>query len=244
MVEIAQLLDDRGVCTQSMFLNIAQNYTFKGYTLLEKMPASNRYFKLEGYLYPGEYVFTQNMPAQQAISLMLNQAERQIAGQYNYTEQDAASGGTKQWTVDQIITLASILEAESDDPAEMRRISSVLHNRRRAKLLLQADSTVTYLTDVLRPGLSGNVSRFDSYYNTYDRADLPVGPIGSPSADALFAAVNPESTLYLYYFRDSGGAAHFALTEAEYLRQRDEAHYTPPTLPSPEPTTTIPTSAP
>lgn len=154
-------------------------------------------FRLEGYLYPDTYQFYQNMKAQDAIGIMLRNADKRIVGKYDF----------------KTVILASIIQKEVPDAADMRKVSSVFHNRLNDTKdfpYLGADATVFYLTKYVHAvdAAMGTdlVDKYKAYYNTNKRIHgLPAGPICSPGAEALDAAANPASTDDLYFISDSSG---------------------------------------
>lgn len=165
---------------------------------------------LEGYLFPATYTFNFGTTARQAVRAMVERFE--LAWQPG-------------WDVDlqrlslsrhQAITLASIVEREARRPEERPIIAAVYYNRLRRGIRLQADPTVQY-------ALGRHVARvlykdleIDSPYNTYRVAGLPPGPIGSPGAPSLEAAVRPANVPYLYFVAQPDGHHEFRTTFAEH----------------------------
>ena len=105
-------------------------------------------------------------------------------------------------TMDQVITLASMIEKEAKQ-ADFARVSAVFHNRLRSGMTLGSDVTVKYATGTTRMSLTNSDLAVDSPYNTYRRAGLPLGPICNPSAQAIRAALYPDEDFvaqnYLYF---------------------------------------------
>lgn len=204
--QIGDKLAAAGVCTKADFLNAANSYNFNYYSLVAQIPSTtNRVFKLEGYLFPNTYQFNLNKPAQDAVGVLIRGVQEKITNQYSYSGM----------TLDEIITLASIIQMESPNKAEMANISSVLHNRLNKGLRLQADSTIFYIERYVKPIITGNINRYNSYYNTYKCTGLPAGPICNPGTDALNAAIHPAQTEYLYFVSDKTGKTYYAKTYEE-----------------------------
>jgi UPF0755 protein len=141
----------------------------------------------------------------------------------------------------EVVTLASIIEKEARKPEEMPLISSVYHNRLRFGYPLQADPTVQYALGRHRERLlySDIDSVADNPYNTYRIRGLPPGPIGSPSARAIDAALAPADTDFLYFVARPDGSHVFTRSLEEHnrakaaiRRQRNAAANRPP-APSP-----------
>jgi UPF0755 protein len=121
----------------------------------------------------------------------------------------------------EIIALASIIQAEARWEDEMPLISAVFHNRLRRGMRLQADPTVQYALDSHQSRLlfSHIDSVADNPYNTYTHAGLPPGPIGSPGAAAIDAALHPAAAPYLYFVAREDGHHEFSRS----LREHNQA---------------------
>ena len=116
-------------------------------------------------------------------------------------------------TVDEIVTIASIIQKEAANKDQMKDISSVLHNRLADKMQLQCDSTGNYVEKYIKPNVSeGEYLAYRSNYHTRVCPALPVGPICNPGADAIEAALNPSNTSYLYFCHDKNGKIYLAKT--------------------------------
>ena len=124
--------------------------------------------------------------------------------------------------MDEIITLASIIQSEAGDVKEMGKVSSVLHNRIESPDYgkLQCDVTINYVNENIldSPYIDGDKTRFSEYYNTYKVSGLPVGAICNPGADAINAALNPEKTDYFYFVTDKDWNYYYASTYEEHLK--------------------------
>jgi UPF0755 protein len=125
----------------------------------------------------------------------------------------------------ELVTLASIVQAEARDVAEMPSISAVYHNRLRDGWLLQADPTVLYALGGPRARLlyAAIDSVADSPYNTYAQRGLPPGPIGAPGERAIDAALHPTDEDYMYFVARPDGSHHFTRTLAEHNRAKAHA---------------------
>lgn len=120
----------------------------------------------------------------------------------------------------EVVTLASIVQAEARKQDEMPRIASVYHNRLRRGWLLQADPTVLYALGGYRERLlfAAIDSVADNPYNTYKQPGLPPGPIGAPGDAALQAALYPSEEAFLYFVAWPDGSHVFSRTLAEHNR--------------------------
>lgn len=155
----------------------------------------------EGYLFPETYSFYPYQEAREVIREMVMTFKGVFSAEM--TAQLKSSG----MTLNQIVTLASLIEAEAADGTERALISSVFHNRLKKGMKLQCDPTVIYALGGLdRPLLRKDLD-YDSPYNTYLYFGLPPGPIGSPGLASFKAALNPAQTDY-YYFVATGDGRH------------------------------------
>jgi UPF0755 protein len=173
---------------------------------------------LEGYLFPETYLVDPDVSARELIELQVGTFRRLF-------EPGLARRAAEQgFDTHELVTLASIVEAEARVPAERPVIASVYRNRLERGMLLEADPTVQYALGGHRERVLYEHLEVDSPYNTYRNPGLPPGPIGSPGRASLEAAVEPDSTPYLYFFwiGDSLGTHTFSETYAEHLRKRRE----------------------
>ncbi|MBU0984685.1 MAG: endolytic transglycosylase MltG, partial [candidate division Zixibacteria bacterium] len=123
---------------------------------------------------------------------------------------------------EEVIVLASIVEAEALRDDEKPRIASVYQNRLRKRMKLDADPTVIYGLGGLDRPLSRRDLKKDTPYNTYRKRGLPPTPINSPGLAAIKAVLQPETTEYLYFVADGTGYHRFSKTNAEHNRARYE----------------------
>ena len=136
---------------------------------------------------------------------------------------DIAKSG---YTTDQIITLASIIQAEAANTDDMYMISAILRNRLESGAehdvyTLDCDSTVYYPYKTANDAPEG----FVSSYSTYDNSGLPTGPICNPGLEAIKAAIYPseEGSDYYFFCHDSDGTPYYASTMDEHLMNMAEA---------------------
>jgi UPF0755 protein len=165
---------------------------------------------LEGYLFPNTYQFPDGATPQVIIQIMLDEFERRWTAEF--TEEANALGFSKH----EIITLASIIEAEARVPDERPLVSAVFHNRLRRGWKLQADPTALYgLGNPDRPPRAADL-RVDSPYNTYLYKGLPPGPICNPGMASILAALRPDSVDHMYFVATGDGRHHFSKTLREH----------------------------
>ncbi len=181
--------------------------------LLRRVGAPRGTRTLEGYLFPDTYDFPDGATARQAIELMVQRFERVWKPEWN------ARATALKLSRHQVVTLASIVEKEVRKGDERPTVSAVYHNRLRIGQALQADPTVQYALGRRRPGrVLYRDLRVDSPYNTYRRVGLPPGPIASPGAASLEAALFPADVPYRYFVAHPDGHHEFRVTYAEHLK--------------------------
>jgi len=170
---------------------------------------------LEGFLYPATYNLPQNVSAADLTAMMVRKF-REALEQIAPDRLDPLTPGTPLLSV---ITLASLVEAETPKPDERPVVAGVYTNRLRKEMLLQCDPTVIYSLKQLAAynhPLTLKDLHYDSPYNTYIHLGLPPGPIGNPGETAIRAALAPAPTAFLYFVANTQGGHFFATTLAEH----------------------------
>lgn len=173
---------------------------------------------LEGYLFPDTYEFPPDTQAPKVIEMMV----KQFLNVWRPEWSDAAQ--RLNLTPREIVTVASLIETEAKLSEERPVVASVIYNRLKRDIPLAVDSSVIYASKLEgRWRYDGKVYKSDierrSPYNTRLHPGLPPGPVASPGASSLKAALNPTSTEYLYYVRNpdrDDGAHNFYSTSAEF----------------------------
>ncbi|CAN5743302.1 endolytic transglycosylase MltG [soil metagenome] len=173
---------------------------------------------LEGYLYPATYTFPITVPLDTVIARMV------ATYQQAWTPERRARADSIGMNEREIVTLASIIEKEARRREEMTTISAVYHNRLRRGHRLEADQTVQYALGEHQARLL--YAHIDSVagnpYNTYRHFGLPPGPIASPSAAGIDAALQPADVEYLFFVARPDGTHIFTHNLAEHNRARVE----------------------
>jgi UPF0755 protein len=180
----------------------------------ESFLAEVRSRRLEGKLFPSTYHFPLNYGGRRAADAMLAEFERQIGAAY------AAASPRPSLSLDDALTVASIVEREAVLKQERPVIAAVYLNRLAKKMPLQADPTVQYALGRWKKGLTRADLQTPSPYNTYTRRGLPPGPICSPGREAFLAVLNPAKTNALYFVADMRGGHLFSETNEEHSRAR------------------------
>ena len=167
---------------------------------------------LEGYLYPATYRIKKGTKPADIVEMMLTKFDGATASL------DLSYPKSKNLTLNDVVTIASILEREAKVATDFPTVASVIYNRLHAHMRLQLDSTVFYVAPEGTSRLSNTDLFIASPYNTYRHSGLPPGPISNPGVDAIDAAAHPSQTKYLYYVLGSkDGSQTFATTYKEFL---------------------------
>ncbi len=167
----------------------------------------------EGYLFPDTYYFLPNASAAQVIDTMEQNFYRRIEP----IEGLIADFGRP---LDEVLTMASLLEKEARTPVSRRTIAGILWNRLNVNMPLQVDAVFGYIKkgDIYSPKFSDLA--IDSPYNTYKYKGLPPGPIANPSLASIKAAVTPIESSYLFYLSDKSGRMHYSTAYDQHLRYK------------------------
>ncbi len=231
VIEIADKLEEEGALgDKNKFLELCASDKFDAdFDFLKSIPnPGERYYKLEGYLYPDQYEFYHNDDPLSIIYKFLNNFEsklyeKQAFEGYEklYSVNKMISKTESPYNLDEIITIASIIQAEAANKEDMYVISSIIRNRLEADVddgvfNLSLDSTkyYPYRSEDTVPAVEGK--NFKSRYDTYTLRGLPPGPICNPGNEAIKAALMPSSTSYYYFCHDKDGQAYYASTIYEH----------------------------
>ncbi len=169
-------------------------------------------YPLEGYLFPARYDFlTKNPTIEDIIKKMLDQTQKTI-------DEFAVDIENSEFSLHEIMTLASIIEREAQTSEDRYKISGVLHNRLKKDMKLQVDPSVAYAIGEHRYMTSYADLEKDSPYNTYKYKGLPIGPIANPGKDSIQAALQPEQTNYLYFYARFNGEVIYNESYEEHNR--------------------------
>ncbi len=212
VTQIAEKLEENSVCSKDDFLEAVKNPVPE---LLEKLGIDNkdeRIFTLEGYVFPDTYEFYKGENAQSVLSRFTDNFLSKI------TDIDKLRAQELGYTMDEIITIASIVQEEAGRPEQDTKVSSVLHNRLGTGTKIECDVTITYLEDYCIPYLSDGLTEVQKEnYNTYKCPALPKGPICNPGYAAIQAALYPEQTSYLFFVTDKDWNYYYAETWAKHV---------------------------
>lgn len=216
--EIAELLEQKGLVTANEFNSAAkiENYD---YWFLKGIKRRN--MELEGYLFPDTYEFAYTEDAESIITKMLDNFNSK------FTVGMKERANELGFTVDELITMASVVEREAAAKNELALVAGVFYNRldksKESAGYLQSCATVQYILEERKLVLSVEDTKIVSDYNTYINKGLPVGPISSPGLNCINAALYPKETDYLYFAADGNGKHYFAKTYNQHLKNMKKA---------------------
>ncbi|MBQ4136996.1 MAG: endolytic transglycosylase MltG [Clostridia bacterium] len=214
--QIVKLLVDKGLGTYEGYKRAINEYDFK-YKFLENADSfsADRYWRLDGYLYPDTYYYYSDSTEETVIYKMLENFNNK------FTEEYYARAEELGMTVDELITLASMIQKEVRFADEFGNVSSVFHNRLKSPAYypyLDSDATIVYAIEHdtgERPKTLEDTS-YESPYNTYKNRGLPPGPIANPSIEAIRYAMYPSKTSYYYFVSGPDGRTVFSRNYDEH----------------------------
>jgi UPF0755 protein len=181
------------------------------------IPASAE--SLEGFLFPATYELRGGARAQALV-------RRQVtAFEQNVSRVDMSYARSKNLTVYDVVTIASMIEREVQVPRERRLVAAVIYNRLKAGQPLGIDATIRYATGNWDRPLTQSELAIDSGYNTRARAGLPPGPIGNPGLASLQAAARPARVGYRFYVVKPGTCGEHAFSSTDAQFARDQQRY-------------------
>lgn len=172
--------------------------------------------KLEGYLFPDTYEVYKDSSEKEILDKMLKRFDEVFSDEYKERAQELCM------SIDEVVTLASIIEREAKIDEDRKIISSAFHNRLKNNMFLQSCATVQYILKERKENLLYKDLEIDSPYNTYKNPGLPPGPIASPGLKSIEAALYPADTEYLYFFAKDDGSHVFSKTFKEHLQLQNK----------------------
>ena len=231
VLEIADKLYEKGVLSdKDKFLELCASDKFdKDFDFIKDIKnPGERIYKLEGYLYPDKYEFYEHDDPMSIIYKFLNNYETRLYAKQAFDGEEKLRSYHKmiglkdsKYTLDQLITIASIVQAEAANKDDMYVVASIIRNRLEAdqdmgvaNLSLDSTKYYPYRSEDKVPSSAGK--NFKSKYDTYTLKGLPPGPICNPGMEALKAALMPKETSYYYFCHDKNGNAYYASTIEEH----------------------------
>jgi len=166
---------------------------------------------IEGYIFPNTYNFFGSESEDALIEVVQKEFILQTKLLF---------AGLTETEKNKVVILASILEKEADTEKDMHLVSGIIYKRLKIDMALQVDATLFYERGKTSAQLTLNDLAIDSLYNTYTNRGLPPTAISNPGLVALQAALNPESSSYLFYLTGNDGLMYYANTFEEHVRNK------------------------
>ncbi len=224
--QIANLLEQNKVVSKDEFLAAIEEEVWT-YKFLQEIPEGKDHL-LEGFLYPDTYFFTVGSNGRTVLNKFLSNFEAKFKNKY-YSQMEKLD-----LDINQVLTLASIVEKESSSSNERRIIAGILYKRMKSTdgslNKLQSCATLQYIslrdTGEIKDTIYNSDTLIDDPYNTYMYAGLPPGPICNPSIDAILAVLDMEkNTPYWYFCATGSGSSVFAKTYTEHMANVNKYGY-------------------
>lgn len=212
--DIADAVDNNGICSRSDFLEACKSREGYDYAFLDSIPNNKSIaYELEGFLFPATYDLEENTPAREVVCQMLEAFDYRIKDSWTeYCTQN-------NMTLYELITLASVVEKETLGDGVAQNIASVFINRLDAGQRLQSDVTIFYGNELRENGFEDETVWS---YNTYKCDALPSGPVCNPGEANIDAVTEHNDTDYFYFFSDLENQFHFAKTYDEFERLKQQ----------------------
>lgn len=192
----------------------------KYWFLTDDIKNKDIYYSLEGYLFPDTYTFTTNVKVEEIIETMLDQTDKIFSKYKSLIDSNS-------YSINELVTLASIVESEGIYDEDRRQIAGVFYNRLNANMSLGSDVTTYYAFKVDLGERDLTKAEINTYnpYNTRGplmEGKLPVGAICNFGESSLDAVLNPTNSDYYYFVADKSGKTHFTKTYEEHQQVINE----------------------
>lgn len=219
--QIGDVIQQKTHFKKATFLALLNNQDFLN-QLEKKYPdllssavnAQNVRYKLEGYLYPATYTVGKKSTLKELITSMVMKTDAMMKPYYSQISE-------KNWTVQKVLTLASLVEREGVTDSDRKKIAGVFENRLDQNMKIQSDISVLYALGKHKKNVTYKDLEIDSPYNLYKNSGVGPGPFNSPSIDSVNAVLNPTSRdkKYLYFIADiKTGKVYYSQTYAEHQK--------------------------
>ncbi|MBO0477892.1 endolytic transglycosylase MltG [Vagococcus sp. DIV0080] len=221
--QIAELFEKEAGVKQEDFLKLMNDEAFFN-EMVEKYPklltsakeAKDVRYRFEGYLYPATYNYYKDKDLKDIVEQMIVKMDQVMTPYYDAIE-------TKKLSVQEVLSLASLVEKEGVSEADRRKIAQVFFNRLAIDMPIQSDISILYAMDEHKVHLSNKDTQIDSPYNLYINKGPGPGPFNNPSEEAIAAVMNPDPNDFIYFLADvSTGKVYYAKTYEEHLALKKE----------------------
>lgn len=185
--------------------------------LVQKVPDFNKQEFInsarEGYMFPDTYFFRPGQSTEAVLSVFDNNFRSRLLKAQPAIQKSGH-------TLDEILTMASILEKEASKTKDRQMISGVLWHRIQIGMPLQVDAVFPYIIGKNTFQLTREDLKIDSPYNTYKNKGLPPAPINNPGLDSIMAAAEPQKTTYVFFLSDKQGNFHYSVTYEGHMANK------------------------
>lgn len=215
VISAGKQLEEAGVCEAERFVYYfnAGDYNFEFEKYLPSS-TSSKFNRMEGYLFPDTYTFYVNTDPEVVCQKIYKNFDEKFKPEYYEKLKEL------NMTLDETITLASIVQAESPDMETMKKVASVFENRLanpEEYPKLQSDPTRYYVEEVIKPNIEIPSKAIFEAYDTYESNGLPPGAIGNPGTAAIEAVLYPADTDYYFFYANVD-------TKETFFAETDEEH--------------------
>lgn len=213
--KIADYFEEKKICAPEEFLTIAKKDFDSEFAFLKDKPKN---LNLEGYLFPDTYYIqiqnaklkTQNYDMGNIVRQILANFDKKL----NSELREVIVRQNK--SIFEVITMASLIEKEVRTLEDKKIVSGILWKRLKARMPLQVDATISYITGKKTTDISIIETQIDSSYNTYKYRGLPAGPISNPGIESILAAIYPKESDFWYYLSGFDDLTIFSKTLKEH----------------------------
>jgi len=226
MRSVAKTIAENTNVTEEEFFKILEDETYidslisKYWFLTDEIKNKDIYYPLEGYLFAETYTFGENPGVKEIIEFMLDQTDKVLTKYKSDIEKS-------DYTIHELVTLASMIESEGIYESDRKLISSVFYNRLKINMQLGSDVTTYYAFKVdmsERDLTKAELNTYNPYNTRGPKMDgkLPVGPISNFSKSSIEAAIYPDTSDYYFFVADKKGKTHFTKNYSEHLKKINE----------------------
>lgn len=212
--QIATGLANKGIVDKMKFLQEVNKGDFTDFAFVKSIPnKQGRKYRLEGYLFPETYEVKKGASEHEVIAKMLSQFQKEVKPEWTAQLQK------RNISLDDAVTLASIVEREVVVDEERPVVAGVFFNRIRDNWMLQSCATVQFILGKQRDRITFDDLKIESPYNTYLNPGLPPGPIASPGRASLAAVVQPANHDFFFFVTKKDGTSghYFSRTLEEHM---------------------------
>ncbi|NMA30552.1 MAG: endolytic transglycosylase MltG, partial [Candidatus Methanofastidiosa archaeon] len=225
-LRMGMYLEEVGFCSLDEWIFACNEEIYDVSFWKEISDDENKFIKLEGFLYPDTYEFYEDATPKDIVNKMLENFENKVLNDSEISDLISES----DYSLEEIVIFASLIEKESGDENEIYKVSSVFHNRLDENSpfpSLQSCATknyADYVLDYYYREIQGveTPDEMRYLYNTYESSGLMVGAICNPSVISIKAVLTPENTPYYFFLMDDTGKTYYGITYREHLANIEE----------------------